>query len=70
MSSPAGTPTEIVDRMNKEIVDALAQPDVREKLAAQFMEPVGGTPEDLRKFMQHELLVMTPVIKRSGATVE
>jgi hypothetical protein len=34
------------------------------------MEPVGGTPEDLRKFMQHELTVMTPVIKRSGATAE
>jgi tripartite-type tricarboxylate transporter receptor subunit TctC len=68
--APASTPTEIVDRMNKEIDEALAQPDVREKMAAQFMEPVGGTPEDLRKFMQHELTVMTPVIKRSGATAE
>jgi tripartite-type tricarboxylate transporter receptor subunit TctC len=68
--APAGTPTEIVDRMNREIDEALALPDVREKLASQYMEPVGGTPEDLRKFMQHELAVMTPVIKRSGATSE
>jgi tripartite-type tricarboxylate transporter receptor subunit TctC len=68
--APASTPTEIVERMNKEIDFALAQPDVREKLASQYMEPVGGTPEDLRKFMQHELAVMTPVIKRSGATAE
>jgi tripartite-type tricarboxylate transporter receptor subunit TctC len=68
--APAATPTEIVDRMNKEINAALALPDVREKLASQFMEPVGGSPEDLRKFLQRELTVMTPVIKRSGATSE
>jgi tripartite-type tricarboxylate transporter receptor subunit TctC len=68
--APAPTPTEIVDRMNREINAALALPDVREKLASQFMEPVGGSPEDLRKFLQRELTVMTPVIKRSGATSE
>jgi tripartite-type tricarboxylate transporter receptor subunit TctC len=68
--APAATPTEIVDRMNREINAALALPDVREKLASQFMEPVGGSPEDLRKFLQRELTVMTPVIKRSGATAE
>jgi tripartite-type tricarboxylate transporter receptor subunit TctC len=68
--APASTPSEIVERMNREINDALALPDVREKLASQFMEPGGGSSEDLRKFMQRELTVMTPVIKRSGATVE
>jgi tripartite-type tricarboxylate transporter receptor subunit TctC len=68
--APASTPTDIVDRMNKEIDEALALPEVREKLASQYMEPVGGTPEDLRKFMRRELIVMTPVIKRSGATSE
>jgi tripartite-type tricarboxylate transporter receptor subunit TctC len=68
--APAGTPTEIVERMNREINDALLLPDVREKLAGQFMEPVGGSSEDLRKFLQHELAVMTPIIKRSGATSE
>ena len=68
--APAATPTEIVDRMNREINAALALPDVREKLASQFMEPVGGSPEDLRKFLQRELTVMTPVIMRSGATSE
>ncbi|HWK85816.1 MAG TPA: tripartite tricarboxylate transporter substrate binding protein [Caldimonas sp.] len=68
--APAGTPTEIVERMNREINDALLLPDVREKLAGQFMEPVGGSSEDLRKFLQHELVVMTPIIKRSGATSE
>ena len=68
--APASTPDEIVERMNKEINAALASPEVKEKLATMYMEPVGGSPEDLRKFMQKELRVMTPIIKRSGATVE
>ena len=68
--APASTPDEIVERMNKEINAALATPEVKEKLATMYMEPVGGSPEDLKKFMQKELRVMTPVIKRSGATVE
>ena len=68
--APAGTPTEIVERMNQEINAALALPDVREKLYSQYMEPVGGSASDLRKFMRHELTVMTPIIKRSGAAVE
>src|SRR4029078_6905319 len=35
---PGGTPTEIVERLNKEINAALLEPDVKEKLASQFME--------------------------------
>ena len=68
--APASTPTEIVERMNQEINAALALPEVREKLASQFMEPIGGSVEELRSFMRRELAVMTPIIKRSGATVE
>ncbi|MGZ5218066.1 MAG: Bug family tripartite tricarboxylate transporter substrate binding protein [Caldimonas sp.] len=68
--APATTPSEIVERMNHEINAALALPDVREKLASQFMEPVGGSVEDLRNFMKRELTVMTPIIKRSGATAD
>ncbi|MGZ5276893.1 MAG: Bug family tripartite tricarboxylate transporter substrate binding protein [Caldimonas sp.] len=68
--APATTPSEIVERMNHEINAALALPDVREKLASQFMEPVGGSVEELRNFMKRELTVMTPIIKRSGATAD
>ena len=68
--APASTPNEIVERLNKEINAALQEPDVKEKLAGQFMEPVGGSPDDLRNFMKQELAVMTPIIKRSGATAD
>ena len=68
--APASTPDDIVARMNKEINAALAQPEVKEKLSSLYMEPAGGSPADLSKFMQKELAVMKPIIKRSGASVE
>ena len=68
--APASTPTPIVQRMNHEINAVLAMPDIKQKLSAQYMEPIGGSPEDLQKFMQQELRVMTPVIKRTGIKIE
>ncbi|WBY02324.1 tripartite tricarboxylate transporter substrate binding protein [Ramlibacter tataouinensis] len=68
--APASTPDDIVQRMNREINAVLAMPEVKEKLNNQFMEPIGGSTEDLAKFLQQELRVMTPVIKRTGITME
>jgi len=70
LMAPAATPTEIVDRMNREVNAILQQPDVKEKMAAAFMEPAGGTPAELGAFMRRERELMTPVIKRSGASIE
>ena len=68
--APASTPTEIVQRVNQEINAILAMPDVKEKLYVQYMEPIGGTESELRSFMLQELRVMTPVIKRTGVTID
>ncbi|HYD76109.1 tripartite tricarboxylate transporter substrate binding protein [Ramlibacter sp.] len=68
--APASTPDDIVQRMNREINAVLAMPEVKEKLNAQYMEPIGGSPQDLAKFMQQELREMTPVIKRTGISME
>jgi tripartite-type tricarboxylate transporter receptor subunit TctC len=70
LMAPASTPNDIVQRMNQEINAVLAMPDVKEKLHAQFMEPIGGSTQDLASFMQQELRVMTPVIKRTGIKVD
>ncbi|MFI5445479.1 Bug family tripartite tricarboxylate transporter substrate binding protein [Polaromonas sp. UC242_47] len=70
LMAPATTPTDIVQRMNQEINTVLAMPEVREKLHAQYMEPIGGSVDSLQKFMQQELRVMTPVIKRTGVTID
>jgi tripartite-type tricarboxylate transporter receptor subunit TctC len=68
--APATTPNEIVERMNREINAVLAMPETKEKMHAQYMEPVGGSAQDLASFMQQELRVMTPVIKRTGISME
>jgi tripartite-type tricarboxylate transporter receptor subunit TctC len=68
--APASTPTPIVERMNREINAVLAMPEVREKMHSMYMEPIGGSIEDLRKFMLKEREVMTPIIRRSGATID
>ena len=68
--APASTPDEIVARMNQEINAVLAMPEVKEKLNAQYMEPIGGSSLELQRFMQQELRVMTPIIKRTGLSIE
>ena len=70
LMAPASTPNDIVQRMNTEINAVLAMPKVKDKLHAQYMEPIGGSVQDLQRFMQQELKVMTPVIKRTGVTME
>jgi tripartite-type tricarboxylate transporter receptor subunit TctC len=68
--APTGTAPEIIGRMNREINAVLQTPEIREKLHNQYMEPIGGSPEQLAKFMQDELRIWTPIIQRSGATVD
>ncbi|MFZ9336653.1 MAG: Bug family tripartite tricarboxylate transporter substrate binding protein [Burkholderiaceae bacterium] len=68
--APASTPTPIVQRLNQEINAVLAMPEVKQRLHSQFMEPIGGSPDDLAKFMQTELREMKPVIERTGIKVD
>ncbi len=70
LMAPASTPNEIVQKMNQEVNAVLAMPEVKEKLHAQFMEPIGGTPEQLQSFMRKERDVMTPVIRRTGIKID
>jgi len=49
---PAGTPPEIVARLNAEIGKALAEPSIRERYAQAALEPVGGAPGDLAKLLR------------------
>lgn len=68
--APAATPAEIVTRMNREINALLQLPDLRERMAGVYMDAGGGTPEQLAKFLRDELRTWTPIIRRSGATID
>jgi tripartite-type tricarboxylate transporter receptor subunit TctC len=64
--APAGTPSPIVKRLNEEIVRNLQRPEVREKLVATGIEPVGDSPEALAATVKSEMDRMGKVIKAAG----
>ncbi|RDI26005.1 tripartite-type tricarboxylate transporter receptor subunit TctC [Pseudacidovorax intermedius] len=69
--APKGTPRPIVQRLNAEIVKALRQPDVKDKLEGQLaMEIVASSPEELRDFMAQEIPRWAELVKKSGATAD
>jgi tripartite-type tricarboxylate transporter receptor subunit TctC len=68
--APAKTPPEIINRMNKEIVAILKEPDTQQRLTTAYMEAIGSTPEELTKWMIEERDRWAPVIKHVGLKAE
>jgi len=68
--APAGTPRDIVARLNAEIVKALTAPDVREKLLAQGLTPRGSTAEELRQATRDQLARYATLMKQAGIKIE
>jgi tripartite-type tricarboxylate transporter receptor subunit TctC len=64
--APAGTPPEIIARINREVNQALKSPDVIERFAAQGTEALGGTPEQAASYMRKELDRWGDVVKKAG----
>lgn len=64
--APAGTPRDIVSRLNNDTNKALATPQVRERLAGLGAEIVGGTPERFGEFLRSEVAKWANVIRKSG----
>lgn len=67
---PAGTPRPIVDKLNREILAALAAPDVRARLAPQGFNFVSGSPDDLRAHMKAEMAKWRDVISKAGIKLD
>ncbi len=64
--APAGTPKEIVKRLNTEIVKILHMPDVRDRFSSVGDEIVAGTPEQFAAHIKAELEKYAKVIKDGG----
>jgi tripartite-type tricarboxylate transporter receptor subunit TctC len=63
---PGGTPPEIVDRLNREVVKAVAMPDVRARLLALGFEPIGSTPKQFAQRIRSEIDKWAKVIRAAG----
>jgi len=65
----AGTPREVVVRLNREINAILAAPEMRQKLADQGADAVGGTPEAFAEHIKSERDKWSRVIRNAGIVV-
>lgn len=70
MFFPAGTPKEIVAKMNAEILKALKAPEVRNFMQREGADQVGSTPEELTAYFTKEVAKYAKVIKTGNITVE
>jgi tripartite-type tricarboxylate transporter receptor subunit TctC len=66
MFAPARTPPEIIDRINKAVVSALALPEVRDRLIGFGLTPTGTTPAQLAAIQKADAEKWAPVVKASG----
>jgi tripartite-type tricarboxylate transporter receptor subunit TctC len=64
--APAGTPKEIVDRINGEVQEILRMPDVLARLSTLGVEPTGGSPEEFGAFVKSELERWGKIVKDAG----
>lgn len=66
--APAGTPREAIERLNKAVNQVLAREDFVAKARGQGMEPRGGSPEDLGKYLHKEYDRWVPLLKTLALT--
>lgn len=64
--APAGTPAEIVNRLNGLLQQIVQLPEVKKRLAADAAEAIGGTPSDLQTFMRNDFEKWKQVIEQAG----
>ena len=66
----AGTPKDVVDKLNAEMNKALAAPDVRQRMLDAGIEPAGGTAQQFAAFIQSEMVKWGKVAKTAGIQPE
>jgi len=70
MFAPAGTPAAIIDRLNKEVGTALADPAVVKRLAGLGVEPAANSPEEFRKFLATETAKYAEYVRLAGVQLD
>jgi tripartite-type tricarboxylate transporter receptor subunit TctC len=67
---PVAVPKDVVDRLNREVVKALAASDVRERYAGMGVDPTGSTPAEARAYLASETAKYAKVVKAIGLRIE
>jgi tripartite-type tricarboxylate transporter receptor subunit TctC len=70
VAAPAGTPRDVVTRLNNEFVKALAAPAIRQQFEGDGIVAIGNTPAEAREFVRAEIAKWARVVKTSGVRVD
>lgn len=68
--APAGTPKDVIAKLNAEFNKALQNPELRKKLGDEGADAVGGTPEQFTALIKDEIPRWGKVVKESGASID
>jgi len=68
--APAGTPADVVLKLQQETAKALNSPAIKEKMLAQGAIPSGNSPQEFATLIDREIKKWAPVVKASGARVD
>jgi tripartite-type tricarboxylate transporter receptor subunit TctC len=68
--APAGTPPEIVARLQREIATALKTPELRERFKTLALHPVGNAPVEFKPFVESEIKAYAEMVRAAGITPE
>lgn len=70
LMAPAGTPKDVIAKLNSEFNKALLQPALRKQLSDQGADPAGGTPEQFAALIKEDIPRWGKIVKESGARVD
>jgi tripartite-type tricarboxylate transporter receptor subunit TctC len=70
MFAPAGTPADVVDKINRDVNRVLREPEVRERMASLGAEPMPMSSAEFDKFMRNEMDEAAKVVKAAGIKVQ
>jgi len=68
--APAGTPREVIGRLNGELVKIAKQPDMKEKLTSEGGDVIGSSPEEFVAFIKRELVSSAKLVKAANVKAE
>ena len=68
--APAGTPADIIARLNREFLAALKNTELRQRLIPEAFEPIGTPPEQLGEYMKSEIARWAKLVKATGTKID
>ena len=68
--TPAGTPRNVITRLNAELVKIMHSPELKEKLAATGTEPLTSTPEEFADYIKREIAKWGEVVRKAGVKAD